>query len=160
MTSFRWWTFDCCRVVTEESRDVWTSTKPPRSKCPCRCWSSVLINEPSALRAATSAHFNSSARASAASARSMVCSYSRRHQAFDLHVLHDPAAIPQRRVHAAPAIAEGVASITYWALAMGIVQVPSETRCASPLSPESASRFRPTPCVWPTDRSRPPAWPC
>ena len=28
------------------------------------------------------------------------------HQAVDLHVLHDPAAIPQRRVHAAPAIGE------------------------------------------------------
>ena len=80
----------------------------------------LLINEPSSLWAATSVHFNSSARDSAASARSMVCSYSRRHQAFDLHVLHDPAAIPQRRVHAAPAIAGGVASITYWALAMEI----------------------------------------
>ena len=98
------------------------------------------FNEPAALRAATSAHFNSSARASAASARSRVCSYSRRHQAFDLRVLHDPAAIPQRRVHAAPAIGGGIASITYWALAMGIVQVPSETRCASPLTPESVSR--------------------
>ena len=103
------------------------------------------FNEPAALRAATSAHFNSSARASAASARSRVCSYSRRHQAFDLHVLHGPAAIPQRRVHAAPAIGGGIASITYWALAMGIVQVPSETRCASPLTPESVSRSRPTP---------------
>ena len=37
------------------------------------------FNEPAALRATTSAHFNSSARASAASARSRVCSYSRRH---------------------------------------------------------------------------------
>ena len=36
------------------------------------------FNEPAALRATTSAHFNSSARASAASARSRVCSYSRR----------------------------------------------------------------------------------
>ena len=26
------------------------------------------------------------------------------HEAFDLHVLHDPAAIPQRRMHAALAI--------------------------------------------------------
>ena len=69
-------------------------------------------------------------------------------------------AIPQRRIHAAPAIGEGIASITYWALAMGIVRVPSETRCASPLTPESVSRFRPTPCAWPRDRSRPPAWPC
>ena len=77
-----------------------------------------------------------------------------------LHVLHDPAAIPQRRMHAAPAIGGGIASITYWALAMGIVQVPSETRCASPLTPESASRFRPTPYASPTDRSRPPARPC
>ena len=102
-------------------------------------------NEPGALRAATSAHFNSSARASAASSRSRVCSYSRRHQAFDLRVLHGPAAIPQRRVHAAPAIGGGTASITYWTRAMGIVQVPSETRCASPLTPESVSRSRPTP---------------
>ena len=39
----------------------------------------------------------------------------------------------------------GIASITYRALAMGIVQVPSETRCASPLTPESVSRSRPTP---------------
>ena len=67
------------------------------------------------------------------------------HQAVDLHVLHDPAAIPQRHMHAAPAIGGGIASITYWALAMGIVQVPSETRCASPLTPESVSRSRPTP---------------
>ena len=52
---------------------------------------------------------------------------------------------PQRRVHAAPAIGGGIASITYWALAMGIAQVPSETRCASPLSPESVPRSRPTP---------------
>ena len=118
------------------------------------------FNEPAALRAATSAHFNSSARASAASARSRVCSYSRRHQAFDLRVLHDPAASPQLRMHAEPAIGGGIASITSWALAMGIVQVPSETRCASPLTPESASRCRPTPCAWPTDRSRPPARPC
>ena len=51
-------------------------------------------------------------------------------QSVDLHVLHDPAAISQRRVHAAPAIGGGIASITYWALTMGIVQVPSETRCA------------------------------
>ncbi len=96
------------------------------------------FNEPGALRAATSAHFNPSAR-------SRVYSYSRRYQAFDLHVLHDPAAIPQRRVHAGPAIGGGIASITYWVLAMGIVQVPSETRCASPLTPESVSRSRPTP---------------
>ena len=82
------------------------------------------------------------------------------HQAVDLHVLHDPAAIPQLRVHGAPAIGGGIASITCWVLAMGIVQVPSETHRASPLTPESASRYRPTPCAWPTDRSPPPASPC
>ncbi len=54
----------------------------------------------------------------------------------------------------------GIAPITLQAPAMGIVQVPSETRCASPLTPESASRSRPTPCAWPTDRSRPHPSPC
>ena len=82
------------------------------------------------------------------------------HQAVDLHVLHDPAAIPQRRMHSAPAIGGGIASLTYWALAMGIVQVPSETHCASPPLTESVSRYRPTPYASPTDRSRPPARPC
>ena len=81
-------------------------------------------------------------------------------QAVDLHVLHDPASTPQRRIHAAPAIAGSIPSTTYCPLAMGIVQVPSETRCASPLTPESVSRSRPTPYARPTDRSRPPARPC
>jgi hypothetical protein len=40
------------------------------------------------------------------------------------------------------------------------VQVPSEIRCASPLTPESASRFRPTPYAWPPDLSGPPPRPC
>ncbi len=66
-------------------------------------------------------------------------------QMVDLHVLHDPTAIPQRPMHAAPAIGGEIASISYWALAMETVQVPSETRCASPLTPESVSRSRPTP---------------
>ncbi len=51
-------------------------------------------------------------------------------------------------------------SIIYRALAMGIVQVPSETRCASPLTPESVSRFRSTRRARPSDRSRHPPWPC
>lgn len=63
------------------------------------------------------------------------------HQAFDLHVLHEQAAILQRRVHAVPSIGGGIASITYRALVMGRAQVPPETRCVSPSTPESASRF-------------------
>ena len=35
-------------------------------------------------------------------------------------------------------------SITHRAMAMGIAQVPSGTRCVSPLTPESVSRSRPT----------------
>lgn len=46
------------------------------------------------------------------------------------------------------------------ALAMGIAQVLSETRCAPPLPSESASRSRPIPHAWPPDRSPPPPWPC
>ena len=66
------------------------------------------------------------------------------HQAFDLHVLQDSAAILQRHVHAEAAMGGGIASITYQAPAMGIVQVPSKTRCVSPLTPEFVSHTRPS----------------
>lgn len=45
-------------------------------------------------------------------------------QAIDPRVLHDPAATPKRRIHAVLATGGRNASITLWALAMEIVQVP------------------------------------